>query len=52
MAAPLLSSRLLLAWRWLSAGALAYAALFVFYRWPLTREFQTAFVGEAQGDVN
>lgn len=46
------SSRLVLAWPWLVAGALAYAALFVGYSWPLAREFGTAFVGEAQGDAN
>lgn len=50
--APSHSSRPLLGWRWLLLAAVGYGALFVFYSWPLAREFRTAFVGEAQGDAN
>ncbi|MDB5235595.1 MAG: hypothetical protein JWR44_2588 [Hymenobacter sp.] len=50
--APLRPIPLRLAWQWLVLGAALYSAFFVFYSWPLAREFQTAFVGEAGGDAN
>ena len=50
--APNPVSRPLLGWRWLLLAAVGSGALFVFYSWPLAREFRTAFVGEAQGEAN
>ena len=52
VSSPLISAPSGLARPWLAAGALLYAILFVFYSWPLAREFRTAFVGLAQGDAN
>jgi hypothetical protein len=41
-----------LSWRGLLLAGLAYAALFVWYSWPLSREWSTAFVGTPHGDAN
>ncbi len=39
-----------LGWRGLLLAALAYAALFAWYSWPLSQEWSTAFVGQVHRD--